>query len=134
MVYGPGLGKFELELGLGYEEDWVEAGLALDKLVKVSLEHLQLEAEDSHGVDAVVVEQAGVDTMMAVMSVRGWRYLFSQATSIYITSASSMAATNLPAPPCTGVVFFASPNLPSSPSRNKIHVYGGVNRGNGIHL
>ena len=51
----------------------MEAGLALNDLVEVALEHLQLEAEDAHRVGAALNEQAGANTMMDVTSVREWR-------------------------------------------------------------
>jgi hypothetical protein len=71
-VDGPGLGELALGLGLGHDEERVEDVLALDKLVEVALEHLQLEAEDVRCVGAAVNEQVRVDTMMDVTSVREW--------------------------------------------------------------
>jgi hypothetical protein len=55
--------------------------------------------------------------MMAVTSVREWRYFFAQATSICAPSASSKAAASSPASLRTCVAFFASAN-PPPPARS----------------
>ena len=80
-INGPGLGELKLELGRGHTEERAEAGLALDKLVEFAFEHLQLEAENAHCVGATVNEQARVDTMTTMASVREWRCFFAKHVS-----------------------------------------------------